>query len=298
MPGKEVGVLMKNKNRKYWVSAGSLTDHLLLALMVVCLAGTWAMTATAQSNAPTVLITGSSKGHGLNFVNDYAERGWTVIATCRTPSAADELQALADLYPNVTVEELDVTDFAGVDALAAKYRGTPIDVLNLNGAINTWSFGPQKFGEMDYEWFEEILKVNIIGQLYVAEAFLEHVASSKQKTIAAMSSQGSSITNANSARAPSYRASKAGMNMIMRAYGEAVKRRGVIVAVIAPGTVDTEDYMNAADPATVPENRQRMIKMGLLAPRSAIGSMIDLIDGLTIDDISVLHQWDGEVLPW
>jgi len=70
------------------------------------------------------------------------------------------------------------------------------------------------------------------------------------------------------------------------------------VVVIAPGTVDTEDYMNAEDPATIPENRQRMIKMGRLAPRSAIGSMIDLINSMTIDDIRVLHQWDGEVLPW
>jgi len=298
MLAKEVGVLMKNKNRKYWPFAGSLADHFLLALMVVCLAGLWAMTASAQSNARTVLITGSSKGHGLNFVNDYAERGWTVIATCRTPSEADELQALADKYSNVVIEELDVTDFPEVDALAAKYRDTPIDVLNLNGAINTWSFGTNKFGQMDYEWFEEILKVNMIGQLYVAEAFLDHVAASDQKTIAAMSSQGSSITNANSGTAPAYRSSKAGLNMLMRAYGEAVKGRGVIVAVIAPGTVDTEDYMNAEDPSTVPENVQRMMKMGRLAPRSAIGSMIDLIDGLTIDDISVLHQWDGEVLPW
>jgi len=289
---------MNNRNRKYWVFAGSLTDHLLLALMVFCLAGTGAMTASAQSDAPTVLITGSSKGHGLNFVNDYAERGWTVIATCRRPSEAIELQALADKYSNVIIEELDVTDYAGVDALAAKYRDTPIDVLNLNGAINTWSFGTNKFGQMDYEWFEEILKVNIIGQLYVAEAFLDHVAASDQKTIAAMSSQGSSITNTNSGTAPAYRSSKAGMNMVMRAYGEAVKGRGVIVAIIAPGTVDTEDYMNAEDPSTVPENVQRMIKMGRLAPRSAIGSMIDLIDGLTIEDISVLHQWDGEVLPW
>ena len=49
---------------------------------------------------------------------------------------------------------------------------------------------------------------------------------------------------------------------------------------------------------TIPENRQRMIKMGRLAPRSAIGSMIDLINSMTIDDIRVLHQWDGEVLPW
>ncbi len=289
---------MKRNNKTHWVSAGTLSYCRLLAVVVVTLASLWTMTAIAQEDARTVLITGSSKGHGLNFVNDYAERGWNVIATCRTPSEAGELQALADQHEQVTIEALDVTDFAEVDALAAKYRGTPIDVLNLNGAINTWSFGPQKFGQIDYEWFEQILKVNIIGQLYVAEAFLEHVASSKQKTIAAMSSQGSSITNANSARAPSYRSSKAGMNMVMRAYGEAVKRRGVIVAVIAPGTVDTEDYMNAEDPTTIPENRQRMIKMGLLAPRSAIGSMIDLINGLTIDDITVLHQWDGEVLPW
>ncbi len=178
---------MSNKNRKFWLSAGSLADRFLLAVIVASLASLWAMTATAQNDAPTVLITGSSKGHGLNFVNDYAERGWNVIATCRTPSKADELQALADRFDNVTIEALDVTDFAEVDALAAKYRGTPIDVLNLNGAINTWSFGPQRFGRIDYEWFEEILKVNVIGQLYVAEAFLEHVAASQQKTIAAMS---------------------------------------------------------------------------------------------------------------
>ncbi len=289
---------MKPKIQTLRLSGGRVACRLGIAVMVATLLSLSAMAAIAEEDARTVLITGSSKGHGLNFVNDYAQRGWNVIATCRTPSKADELQALADQYDNVTIETLDVTDFAGVDALAAKYRGTPIDVLNLNGAINTWSFGPQKFGRMDYEWFEQILKVNIIGQLYVAEAFLEHVASSQQKTIAAMSSQGSSITNANSGTAPSYRSSKAGMNMVMRAFGEAVKGRGVIVVVIAPGTVDTEDYMNAEDPATIPENRQRMIKMGRLAPRSAIGSMIDLINSMTIDDIRVLHQWDGEVLPW
>ena len=289
---------MKHNIHTHWISAGEGSHRCVLAVTVALLVSLWALTAFAQEDARTVLITGSSKGYGLNSVNDYAERGWNVIATCRTPSKADELQALADQYDNVTIETLDVTDFAGVDALAAKYRGTPIDVLNLNGAINTWSFGPQKFGRMDYEWYEEILKVNVIGQLYVAEAFLEHVAASQQKTIAAMSSQGSSITNANSGTAPSYRSSKAGMNMVMRAFGEAVKGRGVIVVVIAPGTVDTEDYMNAEDPATIPENRQRMIKMGRLAPRSAIGSMIDLINSMTIDDIRVLHQWDGEVLPW
>ncbi len=168
----------------------AIAFYLVILSTLVAPINMTAMTAHAQNNDPTVLVTGSSKGHGLAFVNDYADRGWTVIATCRNPSQADRLQSLAAQYSNVTVEELDVTDYLEVDALAAKYKDTPIDVLNLNGAINTFRLSPNKFGAMDYSWFEEILKVNVIGQLYVAEAFLEHVAASDQKKIAAMSSVG------------------------------------------------------------------------------------------------------------
>ena len=262
------------------------------------LAATLPLTAHAQNGQRTVLITGSSTGHGFAFVNDYAERGWNVIATCRTPAEAHELTALAARYPNVVVEELDVTDFAEVDTLAEKYRGTSIDVLNLNGAINTFRARLNTFGETDYAWLEEILKVNIIGQLYVAEAFLEHVAASEQKTIAVMSAEGASISRVRSSLAPSYRASKAGLNMLMRTYGEAVKDRGVIVAVIAPGTVDWRDYMNAEDPSIIPEAYQRRLARGSMAPRSAIGAMIDLINGLTLEDIGTFHLWNGEELPW
>ena len=152
--------------------------------------------AASPTNAKTVLITGSSTGHGLvAFVKDYADRGWTVIATCRTPSKADRLHAFAAERDSVIVEELDIVDYAEVDALAKKYEGTPIDVLNLNGAINTFRFGPNRFGSIDYEWFEQIMKVNVVGQIYVAEAFLEHVAASEEKKIIAMSSNGGSITN-------------------------------------------------------------------------------------------------------
>ncbi len=255
-------------------------------------------TAAAQNGQRTVLITGSSKGHGFAFVNDYAERGWKVIATCRAPAQANELQALAARYPNVVVEELDVTDFAEVDALAEKYRDQPIDVLNLNGAINTFRVRLNTFGETDYDWLEQILKVNIIGQLYVAEAFLEHVAASENKKIAVMSAEGASIERVQSSLAPSYRASKAGLNMLMRTYGEAVKDRGVIVAIIAPGTVDWRGYMNAEDPSVIPEAYRRRLARGRMAPRSAIGAMIDLIDRLTIEDIRTFHLWNGEELPW
>ena len=84
---------------------------------------------------PTVLITGSSRGIGFELTKQYAAKGWQVIATCRRPSQADALRGLARQYPHVVVEQLDVTDNAEIETLAAKYRETPIDVLINNAGI-------------------------------------------------------------------------------------------------------------------------------------------------------------------
>lgn len=254
--------------------------------------------AFPQHDAPVVLITGANASHGLAFAEEYAALGWNVIATCRTPAKADRLNALAADHPNVVVEELDIVDDTEIDALAEKYRDTPIDVLLNNAAINTFRFGPNRFGRIDYEWFEEILKVNIIGQLKVSEAFQDHVAASQQKKIISMTSTGGSITELKVPIAVAYRASKAGLNMAMHAYSIALKSKGIIVGIVAPGTVDTEDYMNAEDPSTVPANYRMMMKAGRLAPRTAIDDMIALIDRMTLEDSGVYYEWTGRVIPW
>jgi NAD(P)-dependent dehydrogenase (short-subunit alcohol dehydrogenase family) len=271
---------------------GAVTALLIAIIMAIPLS------ASAQDDAPTVLITGANASHGLAFAEEYAALGWHVIATCRTPAKADRLNALAEQHPNVVVEELDIVDVAEIDALVEKYRGKPIDVLMNNAAINTFRFGPNRFGKIDYEWFEQILKVNIIGQLQVSEAFQDNVAASKQKKIISMTSTGGSIGEVKVPIAPAYRASKAGLNMAMRTYSLALKRKGIIVGIIAPGTVDTEDYMNAEDPSAVPSNYQTMMKMNLLAPRTAIDDMIALIDRLTLEDSGVYYEWTGRVIPW
>jgi len=270
----------------------------VLGLLVYMISLAVATAAEFDSGKPTVLITGANASHGLAFAHDYAELGWNVIASCRTPDKADRLKALADEFPNIIIEELDIVDFDEIDSLAEKYRDTPIDVLLLNAAINSFRFGPNRFGKIDYDWFEEILKVNIIGQIRVSEAFLEHVAASEQKKIIAMTSTGGSITNVQSTLAVAYRTSKAALNMLMRMYSIELKDRGVIVSIMAPGTVDTEDYMNAADPEAVPRNYQMMMKAKRLAPRTAINDMIALIERLTLEDSGVYYEWTGKVLPW
>lgn len=253
----------------------------------------------AADDPSTVLITGANTGHGLAFAEEYAELGWKVIAACRTPAKADRLNALASKFPNVIVEQLDIVDDAQIAALAEKYRGKPIDVLMNNAAINTFRFGARNFAKkIDYVWFEEILRVNIIGPMKVSEAFLEHVAASRQKKIIAMTSTGGSITETKVPVAIPYRASKAGLNMAMHSYAISLKPKGIIVSIIAPGTVDTEDYMNAEDSSTIPPNYQMMIKGKMLAPRTAINDMIRLIDRLTLEDSGVYYEWTGRVIPW
>ena len=270
----------------------------VLGLFIYVISLAVATAAEFDNDKPTVLITGANASHGLAFAHDYAELGWNVIASCRTPDKADRLKALADEFPNIVIEELDIVDFDEIDSLADKYQDTPIDVLLLNAAINSFRFGPNRFGKIDYDWFEEILKVNIIGQIRVSEAFLEHVAASEQKKIIAMTSTGGSISNVQSTLAVAYRTSKAALNMLMRMYSIELRDRGVIVSIMAPGTVDTEDYMNAADPESVPRNYQMMMKAKRLAPRTAINDMMALIDRLTLEDSGVYYEWTGKVLPW
>jgi NAD(P)-dependent dehydrogenase (short-subunit alcohol dehydrogenase family) len=250
-------------------------------------------------DAPTVLITGSNRGIGLAFAEAYAERGWNVIATCRTPVKAHKLKELAEKYKHVLIEEMDVSDFSEIDALALKYENRSIDLL-LNNAGILVGIEQIRLGNIDYDLLENMFNVNSIGPLKVSEAFLDNVASSNQKKIVTMTTIGASIGSVTRQGAYQYRASKAAVNMIMRIMSFEVADRGVIIGLVHPGMVDTRGFLDA-DPETLPDRvREALprIRETFLRPDESVDLMISLIDGLTPEKSGVFYDVHGEILPW
>src|SRR3954470_15753887 len=96
---------------KFWPSL------LLMALLPTALPA-----AESPLNPGTALITGSDRGIGFALVQEFESPGWQVIATARDPAKAADLNAFAKDHPRVTVEKLDVTDTAAIDALAVKLK--------------------------------------------------------------------------------------------------------------------------------------------------------------------------------
>jgi len=237
----------------------------------------------------TVLITGSNRGLGLEFATQYAARGWKVIATARNPGTATELRAMAAKNRNVTIDKLDVEDVPAIKALAAKYKGTAVDVL-INNAGVLGDMQKQAPGSLDKKEFDDVMDVNVFGALATADAFLDHVAASGQKKIVAITSR-SGIISQPGRRGPSYyRASKVALNMVMKVLADDVRDRGVIVALVSPPPTETDMLKQLIGP----ENAARQQK----AP-DVIAGLIRVIDELTIENSGGPPVYfDGTLLPW
>ena len=273
-----------------------------ILLVIVTIAVTvGGQSAVAQSQQSTVLITGSNRGIGFAFVEAYAAKGWTVIATCRTPSKADALQTLAEANPNILIEKLDVTDDQEIEALADKYKRTPIDILVNNAGILP-ELVSVRFDTVDYEKMDRMLAVNTWGPAKVSTAFIDHVAASEHKKIITMTSGEGSLGKIRRGGAYHYRVSKVAVNMMMLLISRDVAEQGVIVGLINPGLVDTQGLRDV-DLATVPEAMRGPVKRmresaNMRTPQQAVEKLIPLVDSLTLETSGVFFDISGEVLPW
>jgi len=244
-----------------------------------------------DSSQPTVLITGSNRGIGFAFVQHYSKNGWNVIATCRNPNKADDLQLLRKNSTNIFVEEMDVTDFSEINTLAQKYQGYPIDVLVNNAGI-LGNVPKQSFGNLDYNLFQTVMAVNAFGPLKVAEAFADSVAISNQKKIVTMTSGlGSFAIMGNFDRFFFYKMSKSAINMGVLTMNASLKSKGIIAALISPGMVDTKLLDESGY-----QGRNK------ISPEESVAGLVKIIAEISLDTMKKTRgrptNFDEKILPW
>ena len=225
---------------------------------------------------PTVLITGANRGIGLAFARSYAGDGWRVHACCRQPEKAGDLKSLGG---DVEIHRCDVTDKTQVASLARALSDEPIDLLIDNAGVIGDAGG---LGEIDYENWIEVLKVNTLAPVRVIEAFLPHLEAGEGKKIVAITSRMGSITENTTGGRYIYRSSKAALNMAMKSLAIDVAGKGLTVAVLHPGWVRTD--MGGAGAA--------------IGVEESVTGMRQVIDHLTPGDNGRFYNHDGREIGW
>lgn len=229
----------------------------------------------------TVLITGANRGIGLEHARRFAARGARVFATARAPADAAELQALAaDRELHVEVLGYEAGDAEAPARLKAALGGTPLDLLFANaGAIGDKG---KSFGSIDVDDVLQLICINALAPLKLAEALADNVAASQRKLIAFQSSRMGSIGDNDAGGYYAYRLSKGALNMVAKNVSIDLKPRGVTVVALHPGWVRTRMGGENA-PVSVDES---------------VAGQQRLFDSLTPAHSGRFFNYEGSELPW
>lgn len=217
------------------------------------------------------LVTGANRGIGYEYCRQLQMRKHTVIAVCRT--ATNELEALG-----VRIEAgIDITSDASVADLHQRLGETDIDVLINNAGI----IQRVTLEHLDFESIREQFEVNALGALRVTQALLPRLQAGAK--VVMMTSRMGSIADNTSGNSYGYRMSKVALSMAGKSLAHDLKPRGIAVAILHPGLVQTR-MTNFTEKGITPE----VSVQGLLAR----------IDELTLENTGTFWHSNGEILPW
>lgn len=219
----------------------------------------------------TYLITGANRGIGYEYCRQLQAKGESVVAVCRT--ASEELQQIG-----VQVEEgIDITSDASVADLRTRLGNRAIDVLINNAGI----LQRVTLENLDLDSIREQFEVNALGALRITHALLPHLTAGSK--IMLMTSRMGSIADNTSGSSYGYRMSKVALSMAGKSLAHDLKPRGIAVAILHPGLVQT---------------RMTNFTSGGITPEESVNGLLKRIDELTLENSGTFWHANGEVLPW
>lgn len=220
--------------------------------------------------AETIVITGANRGIGLALAQQWKARGAQVLAVCRQASTA-----LVDSGVEI-IDGVDVSTADGVSNLTSALGDTSVDVLYNNAGIML----SETVDEMNFEQILRQFEVNTMGPLRVTMALLNNLHAGSK--VGLMTSRMGSIADNTSGKKYGYRISKAGLNAAGKSLALDLHDRGIAVAILHPGWVQTDMTGNS----------------GNLTVDEAASNLIARMDELNLDNSGTFWHSDGSVLPW
>ncbi len=227
------------------------------------------------------LITGASRGIGLELTKQYLELGDSVYACCRSPETARELGRLETQFSErLTIVELDVTRADHIQRLVDQFKkeNVQLDTLILNAGVAL----PEAFGKWSEEAFLATLKTNLIAPALVAQALVGFLKP-EAKVVNISSRIGSFDAKINLASdQDAYAISKSALNMLTMRLAAKEEMQGKVIVAISPGWVRT-DMGGPQATLSVEESARGIIKTIESLSSSLSGSFLSI---------------DGAIIPW
>lgn len=186
--------------------------------------------ADTSSGQKAVLVTGASSGLGRAMTEMMASRGYFVYAGARKDKDMKELNAIK----NVQAVRLDVTKLEEIDAAVKTISDAGRGLYGLVNNAGVVVLMP--LNETDEEDFHFQMNVNLYGPYRVTRAFAPLIIESKGR----ISTIGSIAGTLSSATWGPYSMSKHAMEAYSDALADEMKRFGVKVSLIEPGTYQSK----------------------------------------------------------
>ncbi len=235
-----------------------------------------------MGTARNVLVTGASRGIGLEYARQWSAAGHCVFALARDPAGSSGLVELAEAHPEEVVPvRCDVTDEKSVHAARAAVEDSAdhLDVvINNAGARGSSS----SIDEVDPDSVGQLMATNAVGPLRVSRAFLPLLRAGHEPRLIHMTSLMGSIEDNRSGGSYPYRMSKAALNMASRSMAVDLRDERILSVVLHPGWVRTD---MGGPGARVPVEE-------------AVAQLIQTIETLTLDRSGGFYDRRGDPLPW
>lgn len=228
-----------------------------------------------------ILVTGTNRGLGLEFVRQLLERGDRVIATCRHPGKTLALTELAAVHPgHLHVLPLDL---ASERSIAECVREATALTDALDALINNAGMlvSGERFGAIAHKALVDSFAANVAGPVLLTQALTPLLEKGRNPRVMNLSSRLGSLAGTQSFGTPSYAMSKAALNMATRQLAAALAPR-VCVFCVSPGWVKTDMGGDKAP---------------LSAQDSAAG-LITVLDSATAATAGHFRDYTGKEIAW